>query len=546
MRVKNLETNLHNSQLTTHNWSSWWPPLLILVAVFLTYSNIYSNSFLYGDDEFFILRNRYIREWRYLPKIFTTNIEAGSGSVTNFYRPIQLLHYSLIVRTFGDIPWPFHFTSVLYHAGNAILLYLLLCLLLGDSLSRQAAAVLALLWALHPIHAEDLATANGLATPSHLFWMLVSLFLFLKAELETLRPLLLRCLSFLAASLALLCKESSVIFPALLSLTHFSAIRSHRLPALPRKSIFARHAAFWTLSAGYVLLRLTLLDFGGTLNFYTQTNPFTENVSYRFYTLGTALAYGIKLLLWPAGLHPERSWPIFTSLWQPAVMVSWFAMLSLLFWGVWGWRKKPFLTAGIFWFFISYFPMSNVVAKINALFWEHWFYTPSIGLVLALGSLTRIRSWPLAIFAVPFFLGIQTFQRNFLFRNQETYSRYILRHEPRSTKHWNNLAMTLADKKLYPEAVQAYLKAIRLSDEYHQTHHNLGNAYMAVGRYDLAELEFKTALKMDPKFYPSYLALGNLYLALKNKKRAIAAFEEALRIFPELPGLRESLDGLKQ
>ncbi|MFQ3675399.1 MAG: tetratricopeptide repeat protein, partial [Endomicrobiia bacterium] len=58
--------------------------------------------------------------------------------------------------------------------------------------------------------------------------------------------------------------------------------------------------------------------------------------------------------------------------------------------------------------------------------------------------------------------------------------------------------------------------------------------YLAIGKIDLAEEEFKKAISMDPSFYYSYIALGNLYLKKNEPEKAKKYFDEAVRIYPYL------------
>src|SRR5580692_11109476 len=44
------------------------PYLVLAIAVFAAYSNIYGNTFLY-DDNYLIVNNQFIRSWHYLPTL---------------------------------------------------------------------------------------------------------------------------------------------------------------------------------------------------------------------------------------------------------------------------------------------------------------------------------------------------------------------------------------------------------------------------------------------------------------------------------------------
>ncbi|MDD5662438.1 MAG: hypothetical protein PHW68_04650, partial [Candidatus Omnitrophica bacterium] len=156
--------------------------LLILLFSFTIYLNSLHNGFLAGDDEDIILRNAYLRDSSDFYKFFTQNFKAGSGVISNYYRPFQLLTYGLIVKTIGIKPEPFHFSSILLHSLCGLLIYLVFLRLLYPAVSLPIIFLTALIWAGLPIHNEEIAGVTGLGSPSYLFWMLTGILTFLYFE----------------------------------------------------------------------------------------------------------------------------------------------------------------------------------------------------------------------------------------------------------------------------------------------------------------------------------------------------------------------------
>lgn len=514
-----------------------WALFLIAASVFVFYSNTWRKAFLFGDDEELILRNVYLQDWRHLPKLLTQHTLGGAGLVSNFYRPAQMLLYFLLVQIFGVKPWPFVLANVLIHIGCAALLFILMSRLLPEppdeadrgagrpGASRIAAlAACVLLWALHPIHVEAVANINGTADPLALFWMLAA-FLFFHGSRSF--------LSLSCFALALFSKESAIIFPLLPA--------AYDLIFRPKETSWKRHLPYWILAAAYMALRVWILNIPTSLNFYAQSNLYTENFAYRFYTLLSVMGKGLSLLFWPAGLHPERSWPIFTGFWNFPVVLSFSVLLFLLLLGLFSLRRNPVASFGVFWFFAAYVPVSNLWAKINAIFWEHWFYAPSVGLCLALASVVAGRSpliqkrFAALCFPILLLLGWRTRVQNDLWRNAETFSGALVRYEPDSAKNWTHYAMVLAEKKKNEEAERAYLRAIALSDQYPQTRHNLANLYRQMGNVEGAVRQYEIALAMNPNFYFSRLALAEIHLQRGDVRAALIQLKEALKTYPHLP-----------
>lgn len=186
--------------------------------------------------------------------------------------------------------------------------------------------------------------------------------------------------------------------------------------------------------------------------------------------------------------------------------------------------------------------MSNIVAQINALVCDHWFYTPCVGLFLSIISLFLLIKNNLYKRVFIFFLvsiiavfSVLTFTLVPRWKNTESFCRFILGYEPDSSKHWNNLAMALQDAGNEKEAIDCYLKAIKLSDIYPETHHNLANLYFNSREYDLAQKEFLAAIQRDSRFYRAYLGLGQLSLVRGKTGDAVYYFRRALEIYPYLP-----------
>ena len=135
---------------------------LIAALTLVVYSNSLFNEFLY-DDEHLILKNRYIRDFRYIPNIFTENAIAGAYLSSNYYRPLQLLLYSIIYHLFGLNVVSYHLLNILLHAANGILIYLIFKKLFKK---RLTAFIPAIIFSLHPVNTEAVTYISGTADPT--------------------------------------------------------------------------------------------------------------------------------------------------------------------------------------------------------------------------------------------------------------------------------------------------------------------------------------------------------------------------------------------
>ncbi len=511
--------------------------LWIIIAVgFLTYLSSLFNSFVW-DDEQFIQKNVFIREWQYLPQIFTTNTIAGSGQQSNYYRPLTTLSFAVDYHLWGLQPFGFHLTNLIFHTGAAVFLFLFLDELLKR---RRTSFWISLVFLTHPLQTEAVTYANSRGDSHYAFWLFLSLYLFLhvlhhktinlpiyRGKRLSLNSGWLFLLTFLFYLFSLLSKEIALSATALYGMI--------LLFIAPKSKVgWGVLVGLGGLAVIYLLLRLTVLNFGNTLNFYQADTEYTRSLVIRLLTFCKVFWTYLSLIFLPFSLHMERDTELvrsFSSGW----VLGFLGLLGSL--GGLGWfeylkRKTYFILFGMGWFFVMIAPVSGIV-PINGILYEHWLYTPLIGIVITIVGLgaflpvkrisSQIFIWGLGSLVVVYIC--LTWYQNYLWADPVRFYEYTLQYANSPRLH-NNLAMSYADVGKFDKAIPEYQKAIGLADVYPQTHHNLANSYGSVGKYDLAEQEYLTALNMDPNFFFSYPQLVNLYLKTKQPAKALPLLEK--------------------
>src|SRR5271170_3849272 len=88
--------------------------LLVLALVSLAlYADALRNNFV-TDDTLQLQDNAFLTNYRYIPRLFATNVWSFLHSTTsNYYRPIQMLFYMGEYYLFGFRPLPFHLVNLL-------------------------------------------------------------------------------------------------------------------------------------------------------------------------------------------------------------------------------------------------------------------------------------------------------------------------------------------------------------------------------------------------------------------------------------------------
>src|SRR5271169_833810 len=126
--------------------------LLLVAATLAFYNPIIHNQFIDFDDSSYIVKNPQVQSgltWDTVKWSFTTFRDGN-------WHPLTWLSHALDCQLFGLNPAGHHYTNLLLHAFNVVLLFLLLVRATG---LRWASLFVAALFALHPVNVESVAWA---------------------------------------------------------------------------------------------------------------------------------------------------------------------------------------------------------------------------------------------------------------------------------------------------------------------------------------------------------------------------------------------------
>tara|TARA_B100000315_G_scaffold246044_1_gene272863 strand:+ start:1713 stop:3224 length:1512 start_codon:yes stop_codon:yes gene_type:complete len=474
---------------------------IIIFLGFFSYTNIYQNNYVW-DDLHFIKDNRFIQGFH--KEIFTMPIGAGAGPVNRFYRPMQQVAYATVYSLFGPNLGGYHFLSVFFHVGSAVLLFILIKKLFNKEL---LAFLTSLLWVIHPIHTESVTYMSGLSAPMMVFFGLASFLSYIYfREKKKAQFLIISVALFI---LALLSKEIIVTLPLLLIAYELTVKRSklHKLK---------NSAPYFIIIFFYFILRSIL-----NINSFVHEN-FYIGVIPRILTFLNSLLTYYKLLIIPKNLHLDYEVPFLNSLTIP-VLLSIIIIGLLAYLGYFYNKKgKSELSFGILWFFIAFIPMSGVI-RVNNLFFEHWLYLPSIGFFLVLSYLIlKVFEYhkillPSFIIAVVIILVTITLQQNVIWKDAESLYTHTLKFEKGTARVHNNLGNILIARNKLTEAEHHLLTSINLSKQYRmQSYYNLGRLYFKQGKFNQSLIHLHKSVDINPNFFYGYEWLAKVYNATGN------------------------------
>ena len=502
---------------------------LLFAVTFLVYCNTLLNG-LFFDDQQFIYENQAVQNFT-ISDFFTQSLTTGGGQLSNYYRPLLFTSFSLEYQLFGANGFIYHFSSLIIHICGGIVLFLFLHKLFK---SRSLALLTSTLWLIHPIQTEAVSYASGRGDPLSFFFVILTLYLSLFSSTK------IYIAALCTLVLALLSKELALVTPFLLFITRMVVQKNSTTQTLFIS--FKKAFPFFIIAGSYFLLRLTVLNFADTLNFYNGENIYSGSLYVRLLTFFELLPQYLSLLLFPKDLYMERDSNI--SIQATLSVISVLSFLGVLFLSIFSLVKRksfPLLFFSVAWFGISFLPTMGII-PINGIFYEHFLYYPSVGFFLLCSYLfiklyKKVSSlWQniLLIFLLGIFclLGLRTISRNAEWRDAITFYEQTLTFA-KSARIYNNVAMSYAESGQPEKAITAYTTAISLSDTYPETHYNLGNTYRELKKYKEAESSYKKALELSPYFYLSYIQLFNLYTMTENKKGQAYVTEEVEKLAEE-------------
>ena len=289
--------------------------LILLTATFLLNINTLSNKFAF-DDKGLIQDNKLIIEGTNVKEIFTTNYRSGANNPEDgLYRPLVMLTFVLNTNNKTFNPQPLHFFNELLNAINSSLFFLLIYFFFGNYIIAYFSAMI---FSFHPIHTEVVANISGRPELMCAFFIFLSWILLEKIN----KPIISYLTGSFILFLALISKETAVMFPVMVIATDFALKRN-----IKDKYTISKFLLLIITVIIYIIIRWYILGSTATGNepeFFNNPiaySPIMERVAT---ALGVFLRY-CSLLFFPLKLLSDYSYntlPIYDSLWNPFPIIA--------------------------------------------------------------------------------------------------------------------------------------------------------------------------------------------------------------------------------
>lgn len=534
--------------------------LALLVMTVAVYAPLLGHEFVPLDDGMHITDNPHVRtgldaanaRWAF------TNTELG------YWVPLTWLSHQLDVSLFGLEPGPHHGVSLLLHLANTILLLLLLSALTGRV---GPSAVVAGLFALHPLHVESVAWASERKDVLSTCFALLAMLAYVRYARRSGLWRYLLVLAFFV--LGLMAKPMVVTLPLLLLLLDVWPLARFETASARRRALFEKVPMLLAAGAvAWITYRATL-DVGAA----AAMDP-TAWTARAQSVLSAYLAY-LGKTFWPSGLavvYPYEDAAVsLPRLLVPAVLLL--ALTAILLRAA---RRRPYVATGWLWYLVALLPVVGLVRVGPAWIADRFTYLPLVGVFVLLvfggADLARRSRWGPRIAAGVawgvlllcawrsalqvahwkdgeslFRHAVESTRDNFFMLTQYAtllheqgdspaslpYFEQALRLRPDLADIHVNHANALRAVGREEDALRHYEQAVGLEPNSAHAHYNLGVARGARGEFDAALRHYTAAVRLRPGFEWAYCNLGCTLLQLDRPAEAVAPLERAMDLAPD-------------
>ena len=475
--------------------------LLLALLTLVVYNVVAQNGFVYYDDPAYITRNEHVQaglSWQTVLWAMTTTEQAN-------WHPLTWLSHALDCQLFHLKPAGHHYMTLLLHALTAVLLFLFLERATG---SAFRSAVVAALFAIHPVNVESVAWAAERKNVLCTLFFVLGLWAYHRYAQN---PSAKRYLIVAGAQvLGLMSKPMVVTFPFVLLLMDWWPLermgrRSSSDISSGAKEQSAPCSFVQLIVEKLPLFLLSAASAAITVVAQKRGAAIRGEYSFAERTANALVAYARYLgkAVWPSHLAPMYPFP-FKGL--PAWEVAGAALLLLVITAaVLSLRQHRYLTFGWFWFLGTLVPAIGVVQVGEQAMADRYAYIPFIGLFIA-------AVWGLADWAG-------------------------------SEKHFRVYLSTATAVVLVGFSVAAHIQigywqntlglwthALAVTSHNFIAENNLGAALLAQGKVQEARQHFQAGIDINPKFGLNLLDIGVCDKDLGHTQSAVEHFQAALRV----------------
>jgi Flp pilus assembly protein TadD len=519
--------------------SSVLPDVLIALALVaanvVIYWQLRTHEFITLDDDLYVVNNDVLHgglSTRMLAWAFTSFRAAN-------WHPLTWISHALDFQLFGLSAGGHHITNLVLHCVNSLLAFLVFKRL---TRAMWCSALLAALFAVHPLHVESVAwVAERKDVLSTLFWLL-TMWAYARYvdDIGDGKRMLVVAVTL---ALGLMAKPMLVTLPFALLLLDYWPLR--RLEWEPGKPLSQLKDALVPLVKeklplfGLVLLAIVITFIAQKRGGAVQT---FERLSFGD-RLGNALVAYLSYLLevfWPLNLGVYYPLPINgRPLWQIGVAllvlaaISWLAIRSA--------RSRPYMLFGWLWFLGTLVPVIGIIQVGAQSMADRYTYIPYFGLfvIIVWGIAERFVDLELprtiravVAGAVLLSLGFLSWKQVGYWQNSNELFEHTLSVTENNVVMDTKLGVLLGRQGEHAEAQAHFEKALKVAPNFYNALFNMGATLAARGRFQESIEYYDKALKVRPGSTEVLVRKAGAFAEQGQFTEALPPLDEALRVDP--------------
>ncbi len=507
--------------------------LVLFVIILLTigvYVPTLNHDFITTwDDHVYIITNETIRDLSsdHIKTMFTSFHAAN-------YHPLTTLSWAVEYLLFGLNPTYYHATNLVLHLINTILLFRLIFLL---TTRLESAAVVTLLFAVHPLHVEAVAFISQRKDVLYTFFYFASLIAYCHYVKDLKKSSLLLCLVLFLFSL--LSKSMAVTLPVVLLLIDYykgkQAAKKEWLEKIP----------FFLFSFIFGVVAIVSQKTYGAI---TDLPAFT--LFERFFMLSYAMVFYLVKLVFPFPLSAMYGYPVKANGMLPiAYYLSPLAILAVV-WLVF--KMRPFrkvLVFGFLFFLVTVLPVLQFIPVGATLVADRYTYVPYVGLFFIVayvfsyhldsrntGPKGSVKRFPLAACVLlALFVtvcSVIAWQRTQVWADGTTLWSDVIDKNPGAAVAYFNRGVGSFNAKDYDKAIHDYDKAIEINNGYTEAYNNRAEAKERMGDLQGAVEDYDALLALDSDRVDAYLRRGTVKSKMNDYEGALRDLSTAVQKTP--------------
>ncbi len=512
------------------------PYIFVLILILLNLAVFHPLlGFGFANDYEYITQNPHV-----YTGLSTENIEWAFSSIfSRHWHPLTWMTHMADSHIFGSNAAGHHLTSLGLHILNTVLLFFILFL---PTKKSWPSFIIAMLFAIHPLHVETVAwISDRKDVLSSFFGLLAILSYCFYVAAPSLWRFVVVFVLFIAG---LMSKPMLLTLPLVLLIMDYWPLRrtgsagSGIVGSAPRCSVaflLVEKALLVSVSLLFGLIAVFAMG-NGSMPASPRLLPTVNDLSYAAYSY---IAY-IGRMFFPIHLALPYPIPVETPIISAIICVAAIFLATAV---AVGFRKKyPYLFTGWMIYMVTLLPVIGFFRVGPHKMTDRYTYIPLIGLFIIFawgleslstkGTLIKRLKVPLTV-ALSGVLATLSWYQVYHWENDLTLFQHAAAVTSNNHFAYANLGYYYSRNDDVEKAIESYQNAIQAVPRYAITHNNLGLLYMGRGDMEKALAHLEKAAILKPDYADAFINIGVLKMRTGKLEEGIQNFQHAIQIDPQ-------------